>query len=199
MSNLIPIALSDGLKVSIFSSNIPTYLTLRCIHIHFETKIHICFMIMEQIQVPNTIIFMISVLMDISPISGNLLQYSTSLRPAIFHQNDPRPRPVVYQSWPQFKSVWLLIWYFKAKHVQIISKQRMKSNAMFLVLNQSHPFQFYWILCWSFCFWWNKNFHPENQEIIWDGTSKFTTSPVKGHRLITRLIVFIQKRFSSIS
>ena len=71
MSNLIPIAHSHGLKVSILTSLNPIYLTSRCIHTHFETKIHICFMIMGQIQVLNMTTFMIWELTAISQISGN--------------------------------------------------------------------------------------------------------------------------------
>ena len=79
MSNLIPIAQSHGLKVSILTSLDPINLTSRYIHTHFETKIHICFMIMEQIQVLNMTTFMIWELTAISQISGKLYYYKPRL------------------------------------------------------------------------------------------------------------------------
>ena len=121
MSNLIPIAHSHGLKVGILTSLDPIYLTSRCIHTHFETKIHICFMIMEQIQVLNMTTFMIWELTAISQISGNKLNFC-------IHMGH------------MAHALTLLV----AKPVQIIWRQNKKLNVMFLAPSLPPPcFHFY--------------------------------------------------------
>ena len=139
MSNLIPIAQSHGLKVSILTSLDSIYLTSRCIHTHFETKIHICFMIMGQIQVLNMTTFMIWELTAISQISGNKFNLWIHMAHDMSH-------------WP-----WPSMTVFVAKPVQIIWRQKKKLNVMFLAHSlPQRCFHFYWILFWWFCFSCNK-------------------------------------------
>ena len=129
MSNLIPIAQSHGLKVSILTSLDQIYLTSRCIHTHFETKIHICFMITGQIQVLNMTTFMIWELTAISQISGN------------------KPRLWIHMAHDMSHWPWTFMTFFVAKPVQIIWIQGKKLNVIFLAPSVAPPcFHFYWIL-----------------------------------------------------